>query len=210
MKIAVFGATGGTGSQLVRQAVDAGHDVTAVVRDPGRLAADLPPLRVVTAELTDAAAAGAAVAGQDVVVSAIGPRDRGPTTVCADSATTIVAAMEQHGVRRLLVISNSGMHVDDHDGLFTRGVVKPMLARMLAHGFADMRRMEEIVAAADLDWTVVRPPMLTDGRRTGRWRTAVGHNLPRATRISRADLAGALLRYAADEGTVRAAVAVAL
>lgn len=210
MKLTVFGATGGTGAQVLRRACAAGHDVTAVVRDPARLPAGLADLIVVTADVMDPDAIGGAISGRDAVISAMGPREgRAPTTVCADSAAAIVTAMRRSGVRRLAVVSNSGMHVDDRDGPFTRYVVKPILMRVLAHAYADMRRMEDLVAATDLDWTIVRPPMLTDGAHTGRYRTELGHNVRGGNRIARADLADALLRCLADPRTVRTAVSVA-
>lgn len=209
MELVVFGATGGTGSRLVDQALAAGHGVTAVVRDLSRLP-DRPGLTAVRADLSDPAGTGAAVAGRDAVISAIGSRDgRAPTTACAGSASAIIAAMRERGVRRLVVVSNSGMHVDEVDGPLNRFVVKPVLGRVLRHPFADMRRMEELVRTSDVDWTIVRPPMLTDGPRTGRCRTAIGRNARGGNRVSRADLADQLLRCLADERTVRATVAVA-
>jgi putative NADH-flavin reductase len=167
-------------------------------------------LTVQRADVMDPAAIGAAIAGRDAVLSVVGSREgRAPTTVCADSASAIIAAMREHGTSRLVVVSNSGMHVDEADGPMTRRVVKPMLARLLRHGFADMRRMEELVIASGLDWTIVRPPMLTNGKRTDRYRTAVNLNVRGGNRVSRADLADQLLRCLYDGNTVRATVAVA-
>ena len=210
MRITVFGATGGTGAQVVRQACAAGHDVTAVVRDPARLSFQAPALQVVQADVMDPAAIAPAVAGRDAVVSAIGSRQgRSPTTVCADSARAIIAAMGQQGTRRLVVVSNSGMHTDDQDGAFVRTVVKPLLGRVLKHAYADMRRMEELVRASDLDWTIVRPPRLTNAAPTNTYRTAVNKNIPGGSVIARADLAAQILRCLTDPTTIRAAVSVA-
>src|SRR5262245_53798995 len=103
MRLTIFGATGGTGTQLVRQALERGHEVTAVVRDASRL--DVPDqerLKVVTADVMDPSAIEPAVAGADVVISAIGHRDTGPTTVCEDSARSVIEAMGKAGVRRFL------------------------------------------------------------------------------------------------------------
>ncbi|MFI5844158.1 NAD(P)-dependent oxidoreductase [Catenuloplanes sp. NPDC051500] len=208
MKLTVLGATGGTGLQLIRQASAAGHDVVAVVRDPSRLPPELPGLTVVTADVTDPDALGEAVTGRDAVISAIGPRGRGPTAVCADSAGAAVTAMRRHGVRRLIVVSNSGMHTDGRDGPVTRYVAKPILVRVFAHAYADMQRMEDLVSATDLDWTILRPPMLTDGKHTGRYRTEIGRNVRGGNRISRADLADLILRGLTDPATVRATVSI--
>jgi putative NADH-flavin reductase len=210
MKITVFGATGGTGEQVVRQACAAGHDVTAVVRDPARLSFQAPALQVVRVDVMDPAAIGPTVAGRDAVVSAIGSRQgRSPTTVCADSARAIIAAMSRQGTRRLVVVSNSGMHTDDQDGVVVRTVVKPLLGRVLKYAYADMQRMEELVRAADLDWTIVRPPRLTNAAPTNTYRTAVNKNIPGGSVISRADLAAHILHCLTDPTTIRAAVSVA-
>lgn len=207
MKITIFGATGGTGRHLVEQASAAGHDVTAVVRDAARLA-PAAGLTVVTADVMDQDAIAPAIAGRDAVLTAIGPAGRGPTTVQTDSTAAIVAAMRQTGVRRLVCVSNSGMHTDG-DGPFTKALVKPMLRRMLRHGFADMRGMEDLVAAADLDWTVIRPPRLTNGKATATYRTEVGRNVRGAIQVSRADVAACVLRSLTEPSWVRAAVSVA-
>src|SRR2546423_1079391 len=167
MKITVLGATGGVGGEVVKQALDRGWHVTAVVRDPARVAVPAQDrLDVVVAGLHEQEKVTAAVEGRDAVLSALGSRERKPTTVCADGARVAIAAARATGVKRLLVVSASGMHTEG-DGVFTRTLVKPMLGAILKHGFADMLAMEDLVMATELDWTVVRPPMLLNGPRTG-------------------------------------------
>lgn len=209
MKLTVFGATGGTGVEVVRQGLAQGHQVTAVVRDPARL--DVPAheqLEVVAANVLDPAEISPAISGREVVVSALGPRDRGPTTICRDGARGIMSAMDTAGVRRLVVVSNSGMHTEG-DGIFTKRVVKPMLIRMLREGYEDMQAMEDRVAASGLEWTIVRPPRLTNGQHTGRIASSVGQNVRGSFTISRADLADYVLRAAEDRALVGKAVSVA-
>lgn len=201
MKLTIFGATGGTGRELVEQACAAGHDVTAVVRSPGGLESG-PRLTVVTAdEITPT------IAGRDAVLTAIGVRDRGPTTIQTDTTRGIITAMRATGVSRLVCVSNSGMHTEG-DGLPTRTFVKPILRRVLRHGFADMRRMEELVMASELDWTILRPPRLTGGRHTGTYRTEVNRNVRGGIQVSRADLADCMLRCLTDPASNRAAVSI--
>jgi nucleoside-diphosphate-sugar epimerase len=147
MRITVFGATGGTGRHVVEQALEAGHQVTAVVRDPARL--PVPPrdgLTVATARLDDRAAVQQVVTGADAVVDALGARGTGPTTFREDTARIVTAAMRDAGVRRLVVVSASGAHTTG-DSLPIRLLVKPLLGWMLRHQFADMRAMEEVVHA---------------------------------------------------------------
>ncbi|WP_415856084.1 NAD(P)-dependent oxidoreductase [Sinomonas sp. G460-2] len=208
MKITVFGATGGTGLEVVRQAAAAGHDVTAVVRDPARLA-PVPGVAVVRADVMDPASIAPALTGARAVVSALGNREiRRPSTVCSAGVASIVAAMKAAGVRRLAVVSASGMVTDDADDLLTRYVAKPILQRILAYNFADLKRMEEIVQASGLDWTIVRPSRLLDGPR-GEYRVQIGANLPRGYSTRRSDLADYILTSLGDGAAVREAVSVA-
>ncbi|QUQ69629.1 NAD(P)-dependent oxidoreductase [Kutzneria sp. CA-103260] len=205
MRITLFGATGGTGRQVLDQALAAGHEVTAVVRDPAKLTAP----DVVAADVMDPKAIAPFIDGRDVVVTAIGARElRQPTSVQTDSTKSIVEAMRRTGVRRLIVVSNSGM-VTEGDGPLTKALVKPILRRILVHGWTDMRHMEDVVTASGLDWTIIRPPMLTDGPRTGAYRREIGRNVRGGNRISRADVADSILRSLGDPGAVRATVSIA-
>jgi uncharacterized protein YbjT (DUF2867 family) len=182
MRLVVFGATGGTGRHIVEQALADGYDVVAVVRDPVRLAGpDRAGLHVVIAGLGDRGAVAAAIRGADAVVDALGAPSTGPTTLRADAARTIIAAMRDAGVDRLVTVSASGAHTTG-DSLPVRLVAKPVLGWILRHVFADMRAMEEIVRASGLDWTIVLPPRLTDGPRTGRVASRVGRTCAARTR----------------------------
>jgi putative NADH-flavin reductase len=209
MRITVFGATGGTGRHVVEQALDAGHQVTAVVRDPARL--PVPPrddLTVATARLDDRGAVLDVVRGADAVVDALGGRASGPTTFRTDTARVVTAAMRDAGVRRLVVLSASGAHTTG-DSLPVRIVVKPLLGRFLRHEFADMRAMEDVVRASGLDWTIMLPPQLTDGPRTGKVRRRVDANVRGSYRISRVDLAAAVLHAVTDDAVRGASLSVA-
>jgi putative NADH-flavin reductase len=208
MKLTVFGATGGTGKQVVIQACEAGHQVTAVVRDPARLAVEHPNLTVIQADVMDPASIESAIAGRHAVVTAIGSRGLKPSTVTADSTASIVKAMAATGVRRLVTVSNSGMFTDGDD-LLTRTVVKPIAWRFLKHPWNDALRAEEVVRASDLDWTLTRPPRLTDKPRTGSYRTAVGRNVRFGFTVSRADVADVILRCLQDPASIRTAISLA-
>lgn len=215
MKLTVFGASGGTGSRVVEQALAAGHAVTAVVRDPSRLhleddhvRADGGVLEVVTADVRDPAAVTRAVRGRDAVISTLGPREKGPTTVCRDSASSITRAMRESGVSRLLVVSNSGNYTAG-DALPVHLLVKPLLRRMLRHAYADMDAMERLVRDSELDWTIVRPPQLTDKPYTGTVHSRLDGNVRGGFRISRADLAHYLLGAVTEDSVTRGTVSVA-
>jgi putative NADH-flavin reductase len=210
MKLTIFGATGGTGTCLVEQALAGGHEVTAVVRDPARLAAPQHPrLRVITADIMDPDSIAAAVAGADAVLTAAGPRGTGPTTVIQDSVRSIIAAMHKMGSRRLLTLSGS-IVADEGDDPFLRYLLKPVARRtFLRHVCADMRAGETAVEASDLDWTIMRPPGLTSKAPAGSYRIAIDRNLPRGFTVSRADLAACMLSVIDDPAAIRKHIGIA-
>ena len=209
MKLTIFGATGATGTSLVQQALTAGHDVTAVVRDPARLA--IPArhrLRTVTADVLDAAAISPAVDGADAVISAVGP-GTGASTLRQNSTRSIIQAMQKTGTRRLLIVSGS-IVADEGDSPFMRYVLKPLVRRtFLRHVCADMRGAEDEIHASNLDWTIMRPPSLTGKAARGTYRTATDRNLPHGFSISRADLAACMLTLPDKPASVHRHVAIA-
>ncbi|MEV5322876.1 SDR family oxidoreductase [Nonomuraea sp. NPDC052634] len=210
MKITVFGATGGSGIQLVRQGLDRGHEVTAVVRDPARLPAELRERAdVVVADVMDPDAVTPAVAGRDAVLSAMGPRGNGPTTVCSGSIRSILTAMERAGARRLLMVSAAGLESDAGDGLVTRYVLKPIVQRVFRHSYADLARAERLLRDSDTDWTIVRPARLTDAAAPGRYRTARDLSVRGGHTTTRADLADCMLTLIDDRTSVGHVVSVA-
>ncbi len=117
--------------------------------------------------------------------------------------------MRKAGARRLAVVSNSGMVIDGEDGPITRLVVKPILQKVLTHPYADAELMEDEVRTSDLDWTIMRPPKLTDGAYTGRYRTAVDRNVRGGTRVSRADLADGIVSLLDDPSSFRTTTSIA-
>src|SRR6266851_10380985 len=146
MKLTIFGATGATGTRLVEQAVAADHEVSAVVRDPARFGVpDRQRLRIVTADVMDPASIGPAVAGTDAVLSAIGPHGTGRTTISQDSVRSIIHAMREAGVRRLVTVSGSVV-ADEGESPYLRYLLKPLVrGTLLRHVCADMRQAEDQV-----------------------------------------------------------------
>ena len=210
MKLTILGATGATGTRLIEQALAAGHEVTAVVRDPARLAVPAQQrLRTVTADVMDPASITPAVAGADAVISAVGPRGTGPTTVIQDSVRSIIQAMRKTGTRRLLEVSGSVV-ADEGESPYLRYLLKPVARRtFLRHVCADMRRGEDEIRQSNLEWTIFRPPSLTGKPARGTYRTAIDRNLPHGFTISRADLAACMLALLDDASTVHRHVAIA-
>jgi uncharacterized protein YbjT (DUF2867 family) len=206
MRIVVFGATGGTGRELVRQAVEAGHSVAAVARHPEELAPAGASVELVAADVTDRASLASFVRGADAVLSALGTRKLNEaTTVYSAGVTNILAAMRAASARRFVGVS--AVPVGGPHGL-AEHVIVPILYHFFGAAYADMKRMEAILAASESDWTVFRPTQLVDRPATGRYRTAIDAPLPHAWRITRADLAAAMLASVDDAALVRHIVTI--
>ena len=157
MRLFILGATGGTGRQLIDQALVRGHQVTAFVRSPEKLGARPEGLSVQQGDPRDAAALTAALPGHDAVLSALGPPGPRRSTILPESARSTVSAMQSSGMRRLLIVSAAILFEDL--GLLA-AVLRRTLLRNVVIGSGEMER---IVTASDLDWTIVRPPRLTNG-----------------------------------------------
>ncbi|MFF4112099.1 NAD(P)-dependent oxidoreductase [Streptomyces sp. NPDC001714] len=208
MNLTVFGATGGIGREIVRQALASGHRVTAVVRAPARLTVTGSGLEVVRADLTDPEVIRPALTGRNAVLSGLGPRGRRDAGVAARLTRTVLAAMDAEAVRRLLVVSAAPVGPEPDDGLLDR-TMRGLVSTVLKPVYDDLREMEAELARSGTDWTSVRPPRLQDKPLTGTYRTVVG-GFPRKGRfIARADVAHAMLAMIEDAGTVKQGVGVA-
>lgn len=206
MKIVVFGATGGTGREVVAQALAAGHQVTAVARNPAAVTLQHPLLQVLQGDVLSPETLAQAIAGKDVVVSAIGVRNRDATKIYSVGLKNILLAMQAAKVRRLICVSASGL---DPGPKIQNLIAKPLLWRVFKEGYTDMLQMEVIVRASDIDWTIVRPPRLTDETRTGKYHVSVRKQLTHGWKISRADLADYIVKHLNDPATLRAMVEIA-
>jgi putative NADH-flavin reductase len=220
LKLTIFAATGGIGRQALEQAVAAGHDVTAVVRNPKKLSRQV---RTVTADLAtpDVAALESAVAGADAVLSGLGPRSNSEAGIAWRGTRAIVQAMQATDVRRIVVVSAAPIGTvpspgrpkppkhDPGDGFFMRNLFGPLVKAALRKHYADLALMEDVLWSSDLDWTIVRPPRLTDGPLTGTYRRAYGQNLRRGFLISRADVAHLMLRALEQPETIKQTIGIA-
>jgi putative NADH-flavin reductase len=203
--LAVVAATGRTGRLIVELALAAGHSVTAIARRPDQLAIDHPRLTRRVADVGNPASLRAALAGHTVVVSALGSAGRGPTTVYSAGTAAIIAALPSNA--RLVVISSAGLATPTDAGPGSR-LLSQVLRRLLRHPYADMARMENLLATSDLVWTAVRPTRLTDRPGTGRAHASVGATSSVGHQISRTDLAAYVVAHLADAQTYRQPVAV--
>jgi len=195
MKVLIFGATGTVGRELVTQALEMGHTVTAFARDPSKLEIKHPSLEIIEGDVMDSALVDRAVAGHDAVLVALGAGIKGQ--VRSTGTRNIIEAMQRNGVRRLVCLSTLGAGDSRvHLNFYWKYIMFGMLLRAV---LADHVAQEEHVIRSGLDWTIVRPAAYTDGERTGNYRhgfpaTAKGLRL----KISRADVADFLLTQLAD------------
>lgn len=209
MKLTVFGATGGVGQEIVRQALAAGHEVTAVVRDPARFTVTGDRLEVFRADLRDPQALRPAVAGRDAVLSGLGARKRADAGVAARLTRAVLEAMEAEGTRRLVVVSAGPVGPQPADSPLSDRIAMKIVSSVLKDIYVDLAAMEAELAASATDWTSVRPPRLQDKPVTGVYRTVVG-GFPRSGRfLGRADVAHAMLSAVDDAATVKQGVGVA-
>ena len=199
MQLTVLGGTGRIGRLVVDQALDAGHDVTLLVRDPRKLGPRGQRVRVVSGQVTDATAVTQAIEGANAVISALGPDGNrvDQVVILRDGMRTVIGAMRDNDVQR--IVNLSGAAID------APGDQKPMVDRFASrivrlvsgHVVAAKQAEFDELLVSGLEWMAVRPPLVTDGPRTGRYRAGVDVLRPGA-RISLADIADFMLTQAAE------------
>jgi putative NADH-flavin reductase len=221
MRLTIFAATGGIGRHLVNQAVAAGHDVTAVARNPQNLPAQVHAVR---ADLgtPDPTVLAAAVDGAAAVLSGLGPRNpRSEAGITSRGTRAIVAAMQATQVRRIVVVSAAPVGPvpspgqpkppkhDPGDGFFMRHLGIRFAQAMFRAHYADLALMEDILRDSGLDWTVSRPPKLTDKKLTGVYRIAYGRNIRGGFSVPRADVAHHMLKVLDQPQTIKQVIGIA-
>jgi putative NADH-flavin reductase len=189
MKLTIFGATGRIGGHLLNWAVDAGHDVHVLARNPEALR-PRDGLTVTGGDVLDPAAVAAVISGADAVLSAVGPRildNFHYTELLAPAAVNIIDGMHKTGAHRLIAVSAAAAFVtEDPDKPW---IVKQIQPRIFARTFADVRQMERVVKDSDLDWTLVRPTRLVNDSGKGEYRVRANFPPPGGGKIARADVA---------------------
>lgn len=198
MKIVVFGASRGVGLQVVKQALEAGHGVTAFVRSPEKFEVKHSNLIVFKGDSMDAAAVENAIAGQEAVISALGPTRPPVPHMMETSAKNIVTAMKKHGVRRLISTTGAGVRQLEDKPQFIDYFIGFLLNLMAKDVVMDSAENVKVIQASDLDWTVVRFPRLMDGEHTGKYRVGFVSK-ESGTQISRADGADFVLKELAEQ-----------
>ena len=213
MRLLVLGASGKTGQVVVRQALAAGHEVTAFVRDPERLPLRDPRLSIATGDARSLEDVRSAIMGHDAVISALGggskaapigsPSGRASGGVMERSTGALIQAASEAGVRRVVMLSTFMLAPN-----FRAGILKP-LARLNKAMNDDKRAGEQALRESALDWTIVYATRLTDGELTGGERVVPETETvtPRNT-VSRSDVAAFLLAELTDEASIRRSLVV--
>ncbi len=214
MNIFIAGANGGIGRQAVEQALEAGHRVTALVRDPTKLPVVHPNLKIIKGDIMQPETFVNEMEGQEAVISALGVsggnlfNDK-PTRLYSQGCDNLLTAMEQYGIKRIFCISASAVEISPVIPWYVRFVAKYVIQKLLKHMYADLRLMEGIVKASNADWTIIRPPQLINGPLTGKYRTAANQYLKNSLKISRADVAHLMVNTLANKEFNRAIVEIA-
>jgi putative NADH-flavin reductase len=201
MKFVVLGATGGTGLEIVRQAIAHHHEVTAFVRSPERLKPFASQIVIKQGDLLNGDALAEAIKGNDAVLSGFGPRvpiAKADANLLRDFATALTVAMQRSGVRRIMVVSTAF--------LFKDSILPPayLVGRLFFPGVViDAAAMERIFMGSGLDWTIVRPPQLTDKAHSGKYRVREGHLPPFGFKISREDVADCILKTVPEPTSIK-------
>ncbi len=209
MRIAVFGATGRVGAEVVRQALEDGVEVRAFAR--GGSADRLPEgVTVETGELTDDDAVARCVAGVDAVISALGPRSNTPDqpSIFGDALARITARMADAEVRRLVAVSGAATVLEGERPDLGRRMVRSIMKLVAGHVLETKQREAAVITAhPDLEWVLVRPPRIVDGPPTGRAEASLDR--PRGMKVSAGDVAAFMLRCAREDDYVRRAPFIA-
>lgn len=210
LKIAVIGGGGRTGIEVVKQSLAAGHAVVALARRPEAVNIRHPRLEIRRADVFDRTSLETAFDGKlDAIVSAIGEaKISQPTRLYSEAAENTIAAMRKLQIGRLICIAASGYMDDPQQPFYVRFLQKNVLQKIFRHVYEDTMRMEKIVQKSEFDWTIVRPPRLTNGRRTGNYRVEKEF-VSKGASISRADLADYIVKNLANPQTHRTIFGVA-
>lgn len=211
MKIVLWGASGLTGREILNQALNDGHEVKAVARNPEQIEVENTNLTVVRGDVLNPQSVQETVAGGEVVISALGSgasfaKARKPTTLYSEGFSNIVAAMRKHNIRRFIALLSVGTVPDPNEAFIHKHVIRPLIRGT----YDDMRRAENVLADCnDIDWIIIRPLRLMSTPQTGKYRTATDTLPPGGVEISRADVAEFMLKQMCTDEHLQSYVTIA-
>jgi putative NADH-flavin reductase len=206
--IIVFGGSGGTGLEVIKQALEAGYHVTALIRHPDTFPIRHEQLKIIQGDVLKPDTFENTFFGIDAVISCLGTRNRQPTTVYSEGIANIMRAMQKIDVKRLVCLSAGAVETPPNTSILMIFIIKNILQRLFKYSYADMLIMEKILLDSDLDWTVIRPPRLLNGDKKGNYRTSINEYLPELSSLRRADLADYIIHHLDDEKTYKSRVEI--
>lgn len=206
LRLVIFGATGKTGIQLVKQLLIDGHKVTAIVRQPDQLELTDKHLEIQKGDVLNPATLQNVMVGKDAVFSVLGVNHRKPTTVYSEGIENIMKEMKRNDVKRLICLSAETLKSKQEASIGER-ILLTVLWKIFFNLYDDMKRMEEKIYQSELDWTIVRPPRLTDGLQTGKYKIAINQSMPKGKGYtSRANLAECLASQLNNPDSLRSII----
>lgn len=203
MRVLVFGASGKTGRLVVKECLDRGHQVLAFIRNPSKLDLSHPQLTVVQGDVRSATDVDLTVQRADAVVSVLGPTSDSSRNICSVGVANIVDSMMNHGVKRLICLSDYGNGETRTRGLYARFLWLTIRAHL-----EDKEKMEETVKSSELSWTIVRATILTDGAKTSSYKVGPGIKIGLVPRISRHDIADFIAGQVTDDSFIRSSPSI--
>jgi putative NADH-flavin reductase len=196
MKIAIFGGTGGTGLQLIKQALQVGHHVKALLRTPSKLKIQDDNLEIIKGDVLNKEEVDNTVENTELILSALGVTGLGSTTLYSDSIANIISAAESKNITRIMCVTAAGVGVKSNRWKIFKNI------------YADMERMENALMNSTLNYTIMKPPGLTNSELTKTYRTEFGDFMQNSSQLSRADLAHCMLTHINDENYFKKKVAL--
>jgi putative NADH-flavin reductase len=209
----IIGANGGIGRQCIELALANGHQVTAVLRNPANLPLVHANLQIVKGDITRPKTFSKHLENKDAVISAIGASggfggDK-LTTLYSEGAANTLQEMKKASVNRVFFISASAIEISPVIPFYVRLAAKYILQKLLRNMYNDLRKMESIVKDSDVNWTIMRPPRLTNKPGTGQYRFAINAFLKNCLSISRADVAHFMINNITNEATYKTTIEIA-
>jgi len=208
-RLLIIGANGGIGRQCVEAALAAGHHVTAILRNPANLPLTHPLLQIVKGDILDPTTFSSHLKRTDAVISAIGVKGTKPTTLYSRGNAIILQEMRKAGVKRAFFISASAIEISPLLPFYVKLAAKYIVQKILRHMYADLRKMEAEIKESNTNWTIIRPPRLTNQAATGHYRYSINSFLPNCLKISRADVAHFIISNISNEATYKSTIEIA-
>ena len=205
MKLAIFGATGETGKQLVRQALEKGNEVIAYIRNPSKLNIEHECLTVIHGELNEKTKIESAISGVDAVLSVLGPRGGSKSKPITQGMQNIILSMEKHNIRRLII--SSTLSLSDPEDLpdFKARVLVNLVKLIIRSAYEEIINVGKVVQDSKLDWTIIRLSLLNNNPKSGKVKVGYLGKKEVGLKISRADIADFMLKQVQDTTYIRKA-----